>query len=101
MVVELLLGIFLAPVEWALSAIPALPIPGVFDGGDCTLPCSGTLQGGMHDVGARLGLWNGWVDLAAIFQAAPAAAAVAVVTIGVRMVRVLVSLVTGGGGSAA
>lgn len=91
MIVELLFTIFIALVRLAIALIPTGAAPAWFsDVGDA--------YGVVWSYGSGLSAWLPWSTLAQSLGAMLAAVGIA---FGIRVVRVVISFFTGGGGSAA
>lgn len=96
MITDLVLTVVLAPLQWVLDAIPAISWPTWFS----TSGPSSVVEMA-RGWGDSVGTLNGWFPVAEFFAAAGIVFAAAVAHLAIRAVRMIVSGLTGGGGSAA
>lgn len=91
-----ILAILFYPVELLLNAMPAVSWPSWFQP---TGP--GSVGERMTEWGGFVGMLGGWFPVAAFFDALGIVAICIGAGVAIKTVRILVSLFTGGGGSAA
>lgn len=101
MIVEAILTVVLVPLGWAFSALPTIPWPDWFSGahpcGNLAAETVACLAGDY--VGQPLGYFDQWLPATTIVSAASFLAVLGLAAAGFRVVRFVVSLVTGGGGA--
>lgn len=97
MVLHVLLTIVSGLVSGVLSLLPSFSWPSWFDG---TPLHDGTLGSYATTVGSYLHAFEGWINIDAALDVVDAFVAVAAIVLTIKIVRVVISLVTGGGGSA-
>lgn len=96
MIVDAILTVFFAPAGWLLDLIPSISWPSWFQtSGPDTLPAK------MAEWGEHVGTLNAWFPVGTFFAAGQIVFVAAAAALVIRVGRILVSLFSGGGGSAA
>lgn len=96
MIVEAVINVLVALVSGILSLVPDFEAPSWLTGSG-----SGTLGGYANTVGQAMGKAEPWLPLDALGYAVTIVVAAVAFSVAVRVVRILLSLFTGGGGGAA
>lgn len=102
MITEAILRVLALPFTFLLNLIPSFTLPSIFS------TVVATSSSGLNSIGKvsffmgeKLGLVNHWVDGSTLFLVVPAVGAAWAFSITVRVVRMIVSVLTGGGGATA
>lgn len=101
MIVDAIINVVLYPLGWLLDALPSWTWPDWMDTGVASAggDGSGTLPTMAYWLGERVGWLRGWVHMEMLFSVGGVVLLFAIVVAGVRGVRFVVSLVSGGGGA--
>lgn len=100
MITDLIVTLLTAPVSWLLSALPTWSPPSWLDGhSGCTVQPSMGCYG--FNFGQQLAPINKWVPIDTLLTLLPVVALLVAVVVTVRVLRMVVSALTGGGGGAA
>lgn len=94
MITDLIIGVLLAPIRWVLDVIPAVPWPSWFQKSG-----TGTVVDVVGGWGSHLGTINGWFPVGSFLDALSIVFVVAGIAVTIRIVRMLISVLTGGGGA--
>lgn len=98
MVVDAILTVLLAPLAWLLGLLPSWTPPDWLVG---QAGCNKTLlECHAFDVGQYAGAAQGWVPIQEVVVVVQAVFLALGVALAIRLVRMVVSAVTGGGGNA-
>lgn len=107
MIVTAFFQLIFAPLILLLDTVPTFDMPTWLDadgsefscgnGSDLDLPSN--LGCYMYQIGRRVGQVDGWLPTGLLFTVVGLIAATAAVVAGIRFVKAVISLVTGGGGS--
>lgn len=95
MIVDAILAVLLRPLSWVLSAVPTVSWPSWVGSGP------GTIVSNLSTWGTSMGAVSTWFPVATLMEGLQLVFTVALITVGIRAVRLVVSLLTGGGGGAA
>jgi hypothetical protein len=102
MIVNAFIGVVATVFGGLLSAVPGYTFPAWFDGHNNVDAGAGHTAafGNMAwTIGDRLSGLQGWIDFQAFGNVLAAVLVALGVTVGIRSIRLLLSLLTGGGGS--
>lgn len=91
---EAILNVLFLPFTWVFSAIPTVSWPAWF-----AVSGSGTVGGVADEWGDHVGMLGSLFPVTAFFDALGIVALVGAASLAIRVVRVLVSMLTGGGGA--
>lgn len=100
MVVDAILTIVFAPLTWLLEALPSWTPPGwLVDNIACGGPDAPAPVCFAADIGGYIGKGSSWVPVEVLGTVGTALFTVLAISLVVRLVRIVVSALTGGGGS--
>lgn len=91
MILEAIVSAFVAVITFLIGLIPSWSAPGWLTTATTTLA----------DAVGHIAMLNGWLPVSAIGQVVVFLMAAGALALGIRLTRIVLSLVTGGGGSAA
>jgi hypothetical protein len=98
-IVDFILYVLFTPFIAVLSLIPSFTMPSVLGSGVASSAGSvGTVGQAAYFVGSKLTLMGSWVNIPIMISCMSAVALAWVFHIAVRVLRLVLSLVTGGGG---
>lgn len=93
MIVDAIFDVITAAIAGVLSLLPGLTLPSWF-----SLGAGDTIGGRIYDIGQYVAYTHAWVDMGPAIAAIPLVVTVVGIVFGVRVVRLVLSLFTGGGG---
>lgn len=96
MITDRVLSVVLSPIYWLLGAFPDVSWPLWFAASG-----SGSVAERAAVWGSSVGLLGGWFPVAEFFDAGSLVLVCIGVAVAIKLVRIVVSLLTAGGGSAA
>jgi hypothetical protein len=95
-IVSLFTGALSSVLSFVVGLFPSWSYPSWLDGSSTA---SGTLGGYAHSIGSAMGDFSAWIPLGVVGPALTAIVAALAVSLGVRVIRMVASFLTGGGGA--
>lgn len=94
MITEALMAVLFLPIRWVLQVVPVVSWPSWF-----ATTGTDSVVARVDSWGESIGVIGGWFPVAAFFDAAGLVMVVGAASLVIRLVKVLYSMVLGGGGA--